>query len=52
MDRASERLQKLASYNGPYGARVGAEQQYGESYQELVRLSMRPQIRAKYRTLA
>ncbi len=49
MTRAHERLQKLASFNGPYGARVGAEQQYAQAYQALVRLGLRPQIRTKYR---
>lgn len=46
---ATQKLQKLASFNGPYGARVNAEQEYGQSYQDLVRLGLRPQIRAKYR---
>ncbi len=47
--QAHDRLQKLASYNGPYGARTSAEQQYGEAYQALVRAGARPQLRGKYR---
>ena len=50
MDRALERLQKLASDNAPYGARVTAEARYAEAYQELVRAGEAPQIREKYRS--
>lgn len=47
--QAFEALQRLATYNGPYGARTSAEQKYGEAYQALVRVGARPQVRAKYR---
>lgn len=49
LGRALERLQKLATFNGPHGARLGAESEYGEAYQALVRLGRRRQLRAKYR---
>lgn len=49
MERAVQKLQKLASYNGPYGGRVNAEREYAQSYQDMVSLGLRPQIRAKYR---
>ncbi len=47
--QAHDRLQRLAGYNGPYGARTSAEQQYSEAYQALVRAGARPQLRKKYR---
>lgn len=49
LNRTHERLQKLASISGTYGARLGAEQNYAEAYQALVRAGLRPQIREKYR---
>jgi hypothetical protein len=49
LEAAQARLQKLASFGAPYGHRVGAEQQYAEAYQDLVRLGARSQLRLKYR---
>lgn len=49
MNRASERLIKLAGTNSPLGTRINAEQEYAEAYQEMVRQGKRPQIREKYR---
>lgn len=46
---ASERLQKLAARNAPFGTRQSAEQQYSQAYQALVRAGLAPQIRGKYR---
>lgn len=49
LDQAAERLRKLASFNGTYGARLGAEAAYGEAYQVLVRMGERRQLRRRYR---
>lgn len=49
LDAAIARLQKLAANNSPFGGRQGAETEYANSYQQLVRLGARPQLRAKYR---
>jgi protein tyrosine/serine phosphatase len=49
MDKTLERLQRMAASNAPFGARQGAENEYGQAYQVLVRLGVRRQLRAKYR---
>jgi hypothetical protein len=46
---AHERLQKLAGYNGPYGARASAEALYAQAYDQLAGLGLRRRLRAKYR---
>lgn len=49
MDQTAERLQKLAGTNAPYGAKVTAEQNYGQAYEALARLGLRRPLRGKYR---
>jgi hypothetical protein len=50
LDKAAARLQQLAAVKtAPYGARISAEAEYAEAYQELVRAGVMPQIRAAYR---
>lgn len=43
------RLQRLATDSAPYGSRVGAEQNYAQAYDEMVRDGQAPKLRAKYR---
>lgn len=38
------------SGSDPLSRRRGIEQEYGAAYQQLVKLGLKPQIRAKYRT--
>jgi hypothetical protein len=49
LDKAMAKLQRLASDNAPLGARISAEIEYGQAYQELVRAGSARQIRRKYR---
>jgi len=37
------------SLGAPTGTNKGAEKAYGDAYQRLVRLGVRPQLRKKYR---
>jgi hypothetical protein len=49
LDQALDRLQRLAAFGAPFGARVSAEIMYGQEYQRLVAAGEKPQIRKKYR---
>lgn len=48
MADATKRMASLGSSN-PMAQRNGVEAKYGQAYQELVRLGVRPQLRRKYR---
>jgi hypothetical protein len=49
LNASTERLQKLAASNAPYGSRQGAENNHSAAYQALVRLGVRQPLRKKYR---
>jgi hypothetical protein len=45
MNAASNNVRKIVSGKGG----DGAEKKYGQAYQELVKVGLRPQLRKKYR---
>jgi hypothetical protein len=48
LDALTDRLGRLHS-SDPLSARNGLESKYGRTYQQLVKLGVKPQIRQKYR---
>jgi hypothetical protein len=47
---AQKRIVDLSSKRGQLSTRNGAEAEYAQAYQALVRVGLRPQIRKKYRS--
>lgn len=49
LDKALAQLQKLAASGALVGIRQAAEIRYGQAYDRLVNLGVRPRLRNKYR---